>query len=838
MTEFIRSGTIAATNNSAIISGTGTAWEPSNVRAGDLLFIIETTGPVPYSIIDVAGDASITIGENYRGTTGSGKAYFIVRNYGNEKAADSYRLLNTLIASLEGQISAGQAGVIYKYDGGSVSMADPGSGNFRLNSASFSTVTAIAFDDNSSEAGFPDVSAFINSFGASTNNPKGYIIVKKAGAPAVFAIYSISAVADNTGWSQFTVSHIASSGVLANQDESRIEFYRVGDKGLDGQSVGYQFTFSTTTADADPGNGFLRANNATPASVTQLFFDNLDVFGATVTTWLDSLDDSTQSNHRGYLRLQDAANSANYREFVVTGAVVDGTGYRKVPVSLVVSNGTIANGATVQATFSRTGNTATATITANSVTNVELADMATGTIKGRQTAGTGDPQDLTAAQVRSIIASVEALTGSRNLFVRAALPAPVFNAGSANITMTAHGLSVNDPVVMHIPHRPASCTMTIATPGVVTRNAHGFVANQPIVFRTGGALPTGVTAGTTYFVRATNLTANTFEFSTTAGGAAVNTSGTQSGTHYVEATGAMPTFSTAGLLTQGTTYFVGTVVDANTITLSTTLSNANPLGTATLATGSPVYAAATGNDSNNGLAATRSGAFLTIQAAINAAANLIIGPHNVTIQAADSLYLAGAFVAAGWLGTGNVFLVGNTTNPDRCIINPTNSRCVGAQTGGRINVRGFELRSTTGGDLVTADTGGSVSIDGAMRVGPNAANNGHFVAGGNGTVTIGSPVTIAAGAPRFLLANDTGIVNFNGGQTHVFEGTLNFSAETVYATRIGIVQGNPTLNIAGATITGKRYTSDSNSLIQTYGGGINYFPGSTPGTTGSGGLYP
>lgn len=47
--------------------------------------------------------------------------------------------------------------------------------------------------------------------------------------------------------------------------------------------------------------------------------------------------------------------------------------------------------------------TVATTIAAGAVTNAKLADMATQTIKGRATAGTGDPEDLTAAQVRSII---------------------------------------------------------------------------------------------------------------------------------------------------------------------------------------------------------------------------------------------------------------------------------------------------------------------------------------------------------------------------------------------------------------------------------------------------
>lgn len=77
----------------------------------------------------------------------------------------------------------------------------------------------------------------------------------------------------------------------------------------------------------------------------------------------------------------------------------------------------------------------------------------------------------------------------------------------------------------------ATITMTIASPGVVTWTSHGFVGGEKVVFTTTGALPTGVTAGTTYYVLSTSITANTFRFSTTSGGSAVNTSGTQSGTH-------------------------------------------------------------------------------------------------------------------------------------------------------------------------------------------------------------------------------------------------------------------------------------------------------------------
>lgn len=76
-------------------------------------------------------------------------------------------------------------------------------------------------------------------------------------------------------------------------------------------------------------------------------------------------------------------------------------------------------------------------------------------------------------------------------------------------------------------------TVTIASPGVFSKTAHGFVAGDRLRFTTTGALPTGLTAGTDYYVIAAGLTADAFEVSLTSGGAAVNTSGSQSGVHSV-----------------------------------------------------------------------------------------------------------------------------------------------------------------------------------------------------------------------------------------------------------------------------------------------------------------
>jgi hypothetical protein len=78
-------------------------------------------------------------------------------------------------------------------------------------------------------------------------------------------------------------------------------------------------------------------------------------------------------------------------------------------------------------------------------------------------------------------------------------------------------------------------TITLASPGIISWPSHGLVAGSAVVFETTGALPTGLIAGTTYYVaNDSNLTAGAFAVSDTkahalAGTNQINTSGSQSG---------------------------------------------------------------------------------------------------------------------------------------------------------------------------------------------------------------------------------------------------------------------------------------------------------------------
>ena len=76
-------------------------------------------------------------------------------------------------------------------------------------------------------------------------------------------------------------------------------------------------------------------------------------------------------------------------------------------------------------------------------------------------------------------------------------------------------------------------TVTTASPAVVTKSNHGFAATNQVLFTTTGALPAGLTKTTRYYVLSTGLTTNSFRVSTSSNGSAVNTSGSQSGTHSI-----------------------------------------------------------------------------------------------------------------------------------------------------------------------------------------------------------------------------------------------------------------------------------------------------------------
>lgn len=112
----------------------------------------------------------------------------------------------------------------------------------------------------------------------------------------------------------------------------------------------------------------------------------------------------------------------------------------------------------------------------------------------------------------------------------------------------------------------ATVTISVDDPAVITATeGHGLTVGSPVVFATDGALPTGLTAGTTYYVIAAGFSATSFSVAATPGGAGIETTGTGSGTHTVTGQPAGATALFVGMPGEGS---IGGG-DANTAQLQT-----------------------------------------------------------------------------------------------------------------------------------------------------------------------------------------------------------------------------------------------------------------------------
>lgn len=164
-----------------------------------------------------------------------------------------------------------------------------------------------------------------------------------------------------------------------------------GPQGLFGGDS-FEYDFSTTTTDSDPGAGTLRFNNATFASITQIFIDDTEVNAADIQAWLGTLDDSTNTV-KGGLKVFKKTDSSIFRTFQIT-AITEAIGYWKITVTPVTSNGSLSNADDIIVTFVRSGDVGTI-----GATGSQGPAGATGTQgdTGAGTTGATGPQGATGA---------------------------------------------------------------------------------------------------------------------------------------------------------------------------------------------------------------------------------------------------------------------------------------------------------------------------------------------------------------------------------------------------------------------------------------------------------
>jgi hypothetical protein len=250
------------------------------------------------------------------------------------------------------------------------------------------------------------------------------------------------------------------------------------------------------------------------------------------------------------------------------------------------------------------------------------------------------------------------------------------------------------------------------------------------------------------------------------------------------------------------------------------------------------YVRGDGADTNNGLANTSDGAFLTINKAVDTVAALDIGVFDVLIQVADGTYTT-PVVLKTIVGSGSVTIQGNITTPANVLISTTNTNAItGANIIGKWVIRGVKLVANTAGSSIEAN-GPSVTIMvGNVDFGA-ALGGGHLRSVNGGTLQFDQGYKISGPALMHYFASGMSSLGANtlSAITVTIIGTPDFHAAFAYIQRNSLLDVRSSAVTFSGAVTGARYYASSNGVIYTEGSGTSYFPGSGTGSTESGGQY-
>jgi Collagen triple helix repeat (20 copies) len=127
------------------------------------------------------------------------------------------------------------SGVNFLFSSATITGSDPGIANLRFNNTTYASVTQLAIDDQSSDSGNPDVSAWVLSFDDSSNpTQKGFITIYQPSTPGTFIIFNVVSLTDQAGFTQVNVNRVAGAGAFTNSAPIVAQFTRTGDIGAQG----------------------------------------------------------------------------------------------------------------------------------------------------------------------------------------------------------------------------------------------------------------------------------------------------------------------------------------------------------------------------------------------------------------------------------------------------------------------------------------------------------------------------------------------------------------------------------------------------------------------------
>ena len=249
-----------------------------------------------------------------------------------------------------------------------------------------------------------------------------------------------------------------------------------------------------------------------------------------------------------------------------------------------------------------------------------------------------------------------------------------------------------------------------------------------------------------------------------------------------------------------------------------------------------IYVSTAGSDSNDGQSA--GSAFQTLQRAWTYLMQSVdLGGYSATVNIADGSYSAGVFglgQPVGWDAGSSIAFVGNTSSPGNVTISVTSGNCFQFNAA-FVNINGMTLTATgTGGNgnLIVAGIGAQISWSNIVF--GSAAGFQMWAYDGQIQYSSGT-YAITGGAVAHLSVTASGYLQISGPVTATVTGTPNFSSAFAQAVDPSTIYA-PSVTYSGAA-TGLRYSATLNGVINTNGGGASYFPGSTAGSTVTGGQY-
>ena len=244
------------------------------------------------------------------------------------------------------------------------------------------------------------------------------------------------------------------------------------------------------------------------------------------------------------------------------------------------------------------------------------------------------------------------------------------------------------------------------------------------------------------------------------------------------------------------------------------------------------YVSASGSDANNGLAsgtawATLAHAYSTI---LN---NYDLAGFTVTISIGTGTFAPFAATTQLVGQNGYLNLILNGAGSSTVITTATSSPTIYANGLAGFTISNMEITNTGGDSSVFAQYGGGINIGAGVTVG--ATSNAQLDAGEGGRIIVGN-ITLTGNAAYAFWAHRGATIEINPG-TVTFSGTPAYSQAAAVATDDGqILVPSGSVTMSGPA-TGVRYSATMDGSIDTQGGGANFFPGSSSGSTATGGQY-